>query len=129
MLSARQKKQSERQPKKRGTLALDPTCLSCTKMQSDIIKKFKIACLAYAPSSIVFRNIEFKREQLMVFRKFLMGQCSKIVHLKEPYKSMHMSTKRIFDDMYLYLQDANYKCSEKDTLNGLPANSYQEVTS
>ena len=91
----------------KNTLALDPVCLSCTQMQSDIIKQFKIACLAYQPSPVVFRNIEFSRAQLLVFRKFLLGQSSKIVHLKEPFKNFKMSTKRIFDDMYLFLKEAN----------------------
>ena len=36
-----------------------------------------------------------------------MGQCSKIVHLKEPFKGFEMSSKRIFDDMYLFLKQAN----------------------
>jgi hypothetical protein len=58
-----------------------------------------------------------------------MGQCSKIVHLKEPYKSLAMSTKRIFDDMYLYLRELNIKNLEKDPLNGLPMSSYEEVAS
>lgn len=48
-------------PKPRRTLEIDPVCLSCTAMQGDIIKKFKIACLAYAPSPVVFRNIQFTR--------------------------------------------------------------------
>jgi len=104
--------------------------LSCTKENAEIIKHFKIACLAYAPSTVVFRNIEFTRAQILVFRKFLMGQCSKIVHLKEPFKSLAMSTKRIFDDMYIYLKETNLKCElNTDNLNGLPSNSYQEVTS
>lgn len=115
-------------PKKsRGLMTLDPTCLSCTKMRADIIKHFKMACIAYAPSTVVFRNIEFKRSQILVFRKFLMGQCSKIVHLKEPYKSLAMSTKRIFDDMYLYLKELNIKSLEKDPLNDMPANSYEDM--
>lgn len=39
-----------------------------------------------------------------------------------------MSTKRIFDDMYLYLKEANSQL-DKDTLNGMPANTYEELTS
>ncbi len=38
-----------------------------------------------------------------------MGQCSKITLMKEPYKTLGMSTKRIFDDMYLFLKEANMK--------------------
>lgn len=116
-------------PKHRGLLAIDPVCLSCSTTQSEIIQKFKIACLAYQPSSVIFRNVEFTRSQLLVFRKFLMGQCSKIVHLKEPFKSLGMCTKRIFDDTYLFLKEANIKHKEKDPLNDLPASSFEEVTS
>jgi hypothetical protein len=66
----------------------------------------------------------------LVFRKFLLGQSSKIVLLKEPFKSFNMSTKRIFDDMYLFLKEKNKNymktggpggSSNIDELNGLPA--------
>ena len=59
-----------------------------------------------------------------------MGQSSKIVLLKEPFKSFNMSTKRIFDDMYLFLKETNINymktggpggSSNLDELNGLPA--------
>lgn len=68
-----------------------------------------------------------------------MGQCSKISLMKEPYKSLGMSTKRIFDDMYLFLKEANMKSmvnkvdfnplQHLDDMNNLPTNSYLEVTS
>jgi len=130
------KQLKEHGPRPKKTIELDPVCLSCTAMQSDIIKRFKIACLAYAPSPVVFRNIQFSRSQILVFRKFLMGQCSKIAHLKEPYKSLGMSTKRIFDDMYLFLKEANMKNLASsldkgdslntiiDEMNGLPVQTY-----
>ena len=70
---------------------------------------------------------------LIVFRKFLMGQCSKIIHLKEPFKGMGMSTKRIFDDMYLFLKEVNMNYNKNmgniDEMNGLPAQTYYETTS
>ena len=40
-----------------------------------------------------------------------------------------MSTKRIFDDMYVYLKETNIQAELKDQLNGLPQNAYEEVTS
>jgi hypothetical protein len=59
-----------------------------------------------------------------------MGQCSKIVHLKEPFKSFGQSTKRIFDDMYLFLKEVNLNFSRQiDEMNGLPVQSYEEITS
>ena len=45
-----------------------------------------MACLQFKPSRVVYRNIEFSREQILIFRKFLLGQCSKIVHLRDPFK-------------------------------------------
>jgi hypothetical protein len=83
-----------------------------------MIKQFKIACLAYNPSQVVFRNIEFTRSQLNIFRKFLIGQCSKIISTKQPFISYEMSSKRIFDDMYLYLKE--------QTLSG---KSFTDITS
>ena len=50
----------------------------------------------------------------------------------EPFKNFGMSTKRIFDDTYLYLQEINKNYIDKkhfDELNGLPAMSYMEVSS
>ena len=99
-------------------------------MQQDLIKQFKIACLAYSPTPVIFRNIEFTRAQILVFRKFLLGQCSKIFHLKEPYKTLAMSTKRVFDDMYLFLKKANEHNEAGDIDdNGLPIQTYSEITS
>jgi hypothetical protein len=48
-------------PRVKNVLGVDPVCLSCTKFQSDIIKQFKFACLSYAPSPVIYRNMEFSR--------------------------------------------------------------------
>jgi len=59
-----------------------------------------------------------------------MGQCSKIVHLKEPFKSFGQSTKRIFDDMYLFLKEVNLNYGRSiEEQSGLPTQSYMEITS
>lgn len=112
--------------------------------QADIIRGFKMACMSFKPSRVAFRNIDFSREQLRVFRKFLLGQCSKIVHLKDPFNQYQMSTKKIFDDMYLYLKEVNRKHLETnmvatktslqsgnkiDELNGMPTEGYAEFSS
>ena len=64
-----------------------------------------MACLQYTPAPITYRNIEFNRKQFLIFRKFLMGQCCKIIHSKEPFTGFQMTTKNLFDDMYLYLKE------------------------
>ena len=117
---------------KKPILQLDMKCISCSGQQGEIIKQFKTACLKYDSKPVVFRNVEFKKDQMLVFRKFLMGQCSKIVNFKEPFVKYKMSTKTLFDDMYLYMQEVNqvyHKQKGLDPMNGLPLHSYEEVSS
>lgn len=55
--------------------------------------------------------------------------------MKEPFVAQGMSTKKIFDDMYLYLREVNKKhvtlvsSLNVDEMNGLPVESYSEFTS
>lgn len=71
-----------------------------------------------------------------------MGQCCKIITTKQPFSMFEMSTKNLFDDMYLYLKEiylTSLQASSKqmDVLNGLPklnqptqaSQDYIEVTS
>jgi hypothetical protein len=67
---------------------------------------------------------------MLTFRKFLMGQCSKIIHFKEPFTKFKMSTKNLFDDMYIFMQEINQKNLKHkgiDPMNGLPAMGYEDV--
>ena len=61
----------------------------------------------------------------MIFRKFLMGQCNKIIHTKQPFTGFGMSTKHLYDDMYLYLKEIYLHTQESskkgiDQMNGMP---------
>mmetsp|Transcript_40952 Transcript_40952/g.30133 ORF Transcript_40952/g.30133 Transcript_40952/m.30133 type:complete len:84 (+) Transcript_40952:137-388(+) len=76
----------ENSASKKAVLALDSKCLSCSGQSSGLISTFKMACLAYAPSNVIYRNMEFSRKQVAQFRKFILGQCSKIILSKNsPY--------------------------------------------
>lgn len=44
------------QTSKKTVVALDPKCLSCSGQASGLISTFKMACLAYAPSTVVHRS-------------------------------------------------------------------------
>jgi hypothetical protein len=45
----------------------------------------------------------------MVFRKYILGQCSKIILNNLPYKALGASTKKLFDDTYLYFMELSSK--------------------
>jgi hypothetical protein len=43
----------------------------------------------------------------------LIGQCVKIIHSKEPFTGFGMSTKKVFDDVYIYLKTVNQSYLER----------------
>lgn len=61
------------QQKKKKVAQVDPRCLSCSGQVSSMLQTFKIACIAYAPSDVHYRNIEFPRKKLLAMRKFLVN--------------------------------------------------------
>jgi len=64
----------------KGYINVDPNCVGCSNKNNDVIMKhFKTACLGYAPNPVVFRNKEFERQQLLAFRKYILGECCKVV--------------------------------------------------
>ena len=55
---------------------IDQKCLNCSQDITHLQKLFKIACIAYKPTNVAYRNQEFNREQLHLIRKFLVGQAA-----------------------------------------------------
>jgi hypothetical protein len=49
----------------KAVVSIDKQCLSCTGQASVVINAFKIACLAYAPSSITYKECLFTRKELL----------------------------------------------------------------
>ncbi len=54
---------------------------------------------------IYFIDIEFTRPQLFLFRKFLLGQGNKLLLTTAPFLDSSLSTRKLFDDLYLYFMD------------------------
>jgi hypothetical protein len=54
---------------KKQVVKVDKQCFSCTGQSSVVINAFKIACLAYAPSSVVFQGEKFTRKELLEYQK------------------------------------------------------------
>ncbi len=46
---------------KKNMFQMDPKCMSCSgQLAGGLLSCFKIACLAYSPSNIVFRSKSFR---------------------------------------------------------------------
>ena len=86
-------------------LKLDQKCLNCSPDVEHNIKLFKVACLAYQPSSVNYRKQNFTKQQLMAVRKFLVGQTAQLILSSPSMKRMNLCSKKVFDDIYIHLEN------------------------
>jgi len=52
---------------------LKPRCLNCSDDVQHTAKLFKIACLAYSPSNVNYRDFQVGKDHLLTVRKFIVG--------------------------------------------------------
>ena len=85
-------------------LKIDQTCLSCQATGHDfqhVLYLFKIACIAYQPSSVKYREKTMTREEILGLRHSLIER-SMLVASKTPlFKQSSLYPKRYFDDLVL----------------------------
>lgn len=53
----------------RSSISLNKQCISCSGQVKMITSAFKIACLAYTPSPVIFRDCNFQRIELLEIQK------------------------------------------------------------
>jgi len=55
-------------------MTIDKRCLSCSGNASTVLAGFKLACLSYAPSPVVYRDMPHSRSELIKLRMDLLAQ-------------------------------------------------------
>ena len=55
----------EQESKIKPIITIDRNCLSCSTQQKVILNAFKVACLQYTPTKIMFENELYEREYLI----------------------------------------------------------------
>jgi hypothetical protein len=88
----------------REVVQFDQQCLNCSENVAHVSKLFKLACLAYKPNNVTYRDFEFTREQLFMMRKFLVGQAAQIVLKSTIMQKLKLNSKKLFDDVYLHIR-------------------------
>ncbi|CDW87818.1 UNKNOWN [Stylonychia lemnae] len=92
----------------KNVIEIDKNCLACQGQSSHIIQQFKMACLSYTPSLVVYRNEKFSRQSLMQMRNILMQKCEEVIN--ENYllfKDRGLQTQKVFKDLVQYFQGKN----------------------
>lgn len=64
-------------------MKLDTECISHTGDVNKVTKLFKLACIGYQSSDLLYRNVVIKKDHQIRLRKFLAGQCMFMVKESE----------------------------------------------
>lgn len=62
---------------------------------------FKVACIAYKPSGVRYRNKYFNRKMLLKLRRKLIEKCTATVMKCQLFKNKAIYPKRFFDDQVM----------------------------
>lgn len=87
LMGYKQKKQQN------GVVSIDKRCLSCTGQSSSIISAFKIACLAYEPSSVTYHDKKFTRNEMLRLQKNILENFSRSPELETSDENREMHSK------------------------------------
>ena len=68
----------------KAVISIEKQCLSCTGQASVVLTAFKIACLAYSPSPVNYRDTIFTRKELIDIQ-------AKILHSTRNEKTLHQN--------------------------------------
>ena len=69
-------------PNEKTSVNIDPNCLSCLKSSANqqektrVLNAFKLACLSYQPSRVVFQTESFNRSDLISRTRSLLDKFS-----------------------------------------------------
>jgi chromosome segregation ATPase len=62
------------------SISIDKQCLSCSGQPNFVTSAYKIACLAYSPTSIVFKNTVYERFELLdIQKRIIEGMTDEII--------------------------------------------------
>lgn len=72
----------------KNVLQLDQNCLSCSGQPAQITSAFKVACLAYNPSTVNIEGQSYKREEILEVATRLLQAARQQYGLKQTPKDL-----------------------------------------
>ncbi len=75
---------------KPAVVSLDKSCLSCTGQSSIVISAFKMACLAYAPTPLTYRNATFQRKELLDIQRRVLESAWTKANATDPWSRLKL---------------------------------------
>jgi hypothetical protein len=100
-------------------ITIEPKCLSHlvgTQEKNLTLKLFKVACLAYSPAEVYYREHILARGDLIQMRRNLVDHINKILPKCDIFKKQAIYPKRYFDDMMVEDKGLHSKIESIQTL-------------
>ena len=85
-------------------ISIDTQCLSHQPSGADAqmtLKLFKLACLAYKPTDVHYRNMNVDRNTIIQLRRGLIDRISNLLPTCELFKESAIYPRRYFDDLMI----------------------------
>ena len=104
-------------------IKIDQKCLSHQTSGQDTqmtMRLFKLACLAYTPSKINYRNLVIDRKQMIQMRRSLIDRISNLLPHCELFKEQAIYPRRYFDDLMMQEKRASLNISPQSPSLGDP---------
>ena len=95
-------------------IKIDQKCLSHQTSGVDTqmtMRLFKLACLAYTPSKVNYRNLVIDRKQMIQMRRSLIDRISNLLPHCELFKESAIYPRRYFDDLMMEEKRASLNIS------------------
>ena len=83
---------------KNSIIELDKKCFSCCGFPASTLSAFKMACLAYNPSSITIDSKEYRREELLGITTNLLQKIKKNFVVEKVLNESQVSLERSFEN-------------------------------
>lgn len=76
-----------------NVISIDKRCLSCAGQSSSVISAFKIACLAYEPSQVVYHDKKFTRKEMLRLQRSILENFSRSPELENSDENRELHNK------------------------------------
>lgn len=75
------------------SISIDKQCLSCSGQPNFVTSAFKLACLAYSPTSVIFKDIVYERSEMLEIQKRIIDGISDD---PEDFSGLYESNKQTY---------------------------------
>ena len=86
-------------------VSLDENCSSCNGQIPYLKDQFKMACLKYAPSKVLFDGYAYDRQELIEMREQILFEQQNLFHMPRNYKKVQGIGKKLSQQFEIVMNE------------------------